>query len=260
MSKPLLSVIIPVYNTQDFLEECLETTIVNDERVQYIIVNDGSIDNSSKIINRIAIGFSNVILVNQRNKGLSEARNAGLRLVNSKWVTFVDSDDFMDKFRIQRIVDYLEKSDNCDLYSLPVMSYENGKRKVAQDCNDNHTINEYIYRVMKGNFQIGVWSYVFRTEIIRNNHIFFDKGRLFEDKFFLPKYLKNISNVQSLPSNKVGYYYYRMRSNSITHKKMSLKKLTDWHDSGVYITDFFLKFKKLDSKTVFAINEPEMSI
>lgn len=260
MSKPLLSVIIPVYNMQNYLKKCLETTIIDDERVQYIIVNDGSSDSSYEIIKSETANASNVILINQKNQGLSEARNAGLKLVSSKWVTFVDSDDFMDQFRIQKIINLLEKEDNSDLYTLPVMLYQDGEKAILQDSSDSYTTDRYIYQLMSGAFQIGVWSYLFKTEIIHSNRITFDKGRLFEDKFFLPKYLKNVSNIQAISSKKIGYYYYRMRPGSITHEKLSLKKIIDWYDSGEYITNSFSNIDGLDRKTVFAIDEYKNTI
>lgn len=260
MSKELLTIIIPVYNVENYVEECLKTAIIDDEKIKYLIINDGSSDNSLNIIKKQIKNRKNVLLINQENKGLSEARNEGLKYVRSKWVTFIDSDDFLDPFRIEQLITFLEEDGNYDLYSLPVMLFDNGEKKVLQNSSNKYKLNKYIYYLMNGELQIGVWSYIFKTEIINKNHIRFDKDRLFEDKFFLPKYISNISEVQSVPANKIGYYYYRMRPMSITHKKINAKRVKDWYDSGKYITHSLSKFNNLDRETILAINEYENTI
>lgn len=253
ISKKILTVIIPVFNVEKYLEKCLSTVLIKDERVQYIIVNDGSTDGSLKIIRKNLAKYSNIIFINQKNKGLSMARNAGLELANTKWVTFIDSDDFTDNFRIEKLLNVLEGEDN-DLIILPVMKYENSNLTKLQDIEGRIDVNKYIFDIMTNSLELGVWAYVFKLQIIREHNIKFDKGRRFEDKYFIPKYLKWISNIIAISSNKVGYYYYRMRFGSLTHEKNTIEKINDWYDSGKYITNEFSVFKSLDSGTIKAIN------
>ena len=97
MKNPKLSIIIPVYNTGEYLSRCLDSVINQTyKEIEIICVNDGSTDNSLQILNDYAKCDDRIIIINQKNLGSSEARNNGLKIIKGKWVGFVDSDDWVD--------------------------------------------------------------------------------------------------------------------------------------------------------------------
>ena len=105
----LISVIIPVYNVEKYLAECVESVRGHDD-TEIILINDGSTDNSGNICDSYADG--NIIVVHTKNCGLSSARNTGLKLAKGKFVYFMDSDDCMDDFG--KILDFISKND-CEI-------------------------------------------------------------------------------------------------------------------------------------------------
>ena len=97
-----LSIIVPVYNVADYLPKCLDSLLVQDlsqNEYEIIVVNDGSTDNSGKIAEEYSKTYSNIILINQENQGLSGARNTGIQNAKGEYVQFVDSDDYLEPNR-----------------------------------------------------------------------------------------------------------------------------------------------------------------
>ena len=112
-----VSIIIPVYNVEDYLEECLES-IVNQsiglKNIEVIIINDGSSDNSIKILNKYQNKYKDWISINRENKGLSETRNEAINLVTTNYIMFLDSDDYLDKDTLKEMYDIIIK-ENSDI-------------------------------------------------------------------------------------------------------------------------------------------------
>ena len=105
-----LSIIIPVYNVEKYIEKCLLSCIKQDisyEDYEIVVVNDGSPDNSITIVERIAKDYSNIRIINQENQGLSGARNTGMKHAKGNYIWFVDSDDYIEENCLGRIVSYL---------------------------------------------------------------------------------------------------------------------------------------------------------
>ena len=103
----ILSIIVPVYNVEKYLERCIESLIHQDiepSDYEIIMVNDGSTDHSGIIAEQLTSKYENIILFNQRNQGLSGARNSGLKLCRGKYVMFVDSDDFLEKNSLMYLI------------------------------------------------------------------------------------------------------------------------------------------------------------
>lgn len=99
---PLISVIIPVYNTKNYVKRCIDSVLSQTyKNIEAIVVNDGSTDGSKELLNEVYGNIPNVILVHQKNKGVSAARNKGLDLVSGKYVCFLDSDDWLEKDAIE---------------------------------------------------------------------------------------------------------------------------------------------------------------
>lgn len=258
----ILSVVIPVYNVQAYIKECLESILIDDERVSYFIVNDGSTDDSESIIKKIIKNRANVFYIKQENKGLSCARNTALDYVNSKWVTFIDSDDFVDNYRFRSLVRILCKNKfDSNLLCMPVKNYINSQETILQDGRGYMSVSRYVSNMIVGKYQIGVWSFVFDLSTLRKLNLRFKPKALFEDKFFVPDYLKYVNKIYFISSEDIGFYYYRIRKNSITTSNINEKKVKDWYESGKYMHDALLSLSpRLDKNAILKINENENMI
>ena len=142
LQEPQVSIIVPVYNVERYLEQCLES-IVNQTygNIEIICVNDGTKDNSGVILSRYAENDSRVMVINQENQGLSGARNTGMRYVHGKYVMFVDSDDWIDLDTCEQAVSMAEKY-NADLVLWSyVREFENASKEKYMFW-DNETVFE----------------------------------------------------------------------------------------------------------------------
>ena len=117
-----LSIIVPIYNVENYLEYCLNSIvpILSNENVELILVNDGSTDKSESICNMYIEKYKNIRYIYQDNQGLSEARNTGIKNSNGKYVTFIDSDDFIN---YQILLDFLNSFDTPDVIFLNAVKY-----------------------------------------------------------------------------------------------------------------------------------------
>lgn len=122
-----IDIIIPVYNCRNFIDRCLKSILDQkcQEKLRIILVDDGSTDGSSKIVDDYANNFQNIIAIHKKNGGISSARNSGLKLVNSEYFTFVDSDDWLEKDYIKKVILQLT-TNSVDVLMLPYLrEYKN---------------------------------------------------------------------------------------------------------------------------------------
>lgn len=235
-SDSLVSVIVPVYNTEDYLEECFlslkEQTYKN---IEMIFVNDGSTDGSEELLKKFEKEDKRARVFNKKNEGLSSARNAGLKVARGEFVTFLDSDDYLTKGAIGYLVglalkhgvgivacphyeDYggIKKDFNRGGFPTKVFSIEEGLREMLEERG----------------FNLQATSKLYKRELFKN--IRFPEGKLHEDvgatyKLFLEDYSEN--NKAKMVFGSEPQYYYRMREGSIVNKfdfrKMDLVELTD---------------------------------
>lgn len=223
-SGELISVIVPVYNVADYLEQCLDS-ILNQtyKEFEVILVDDGSTDTSYSICDEYVKRDSRFHLFRQENKGLSAARNAGLELCRGGYVTFVDSDDFVSPEYLQRMIENLKQADAdiaiCEHYRL-----ENGTFYFQKhDLNDREIISsrDAFKRIHQVNYAVA-WGKLFKSSLFR--YVRFPVGRVYEDSFTLPKLYMFCEKIVVLPDE---LYCYRQRSTSIINSQYSFEKIAD---------------------------------
>lgn len=225
-----LSIIIPVYNAEGFIENTVDTIFeqkLND--FELIIVNDGSTDNSLEVCNRIVKTYDNVKVFSKENEGVSVARNYGVSKATGEWVTFVDADDGLMEGAFEELDDILNSE-----YELLLFDYTSNKNIANNFPNTNSSIDVdqlrrcvlnyvgYFKDIQKSGYLINTynnwtcWGKLFKREIIVNNNVLFPKGITHgEDLVFLYKYYSNIS--KAIHINKV-FYYYRLDNVSVTRR------------------------------------------
>ena len=236
----LISIIIPVYNVEQYLRECLDSVVNQTLReIEIICVNDGSTDGSLAILEEYAQKDARIQIVNQQNMGQSSARNVGMALAKGRYIQLLDSDDTIDTdlCRMTFIsaeyhhadvlffdyVTYDVKSDVHYAKNFPTLSYagntfqENDAEKMKRDCVDGKSTNAWAFLI-----HIGPPLKLFRTDFLRENQLFFSTHlRRQEDVLFHWKVWFSAKRVGVLPAH---LYYYRSRPGSVIRKGKGVLK------------------------------------
>lgn len=217
--KPLISVIVPVYNVERYIEECLDSVVRQSyQNLQIIIVDDGSTDASSKKV-KSYLEDSRVYFIEQENKGLSGARNTGLAAAVGKYVLFVDSDDYLELKTIEELVVAMEEK-QVDLIRFNGRAFLDGLNEPIEQNNYDfsHRLQEgkkYTQDRFEANrrtFASPVYLYMVRREVLIKNVLTFYEGILHEDELFTTQVFLN-SNAMLYVN--AFYYNRRYRENSI---------------------------------------------
>lgn len=221
--EPLVSIIVPVYNTGSYLRQCLES-ILNQSynNIELIVINDGSTDNSLDIIQEYRQYNDNLILISQENRGQSYARNAGIKRSHGKYILFVDSDDYIDQTTVASIVGKMEKN-NLDLIRFPAKSFNDGSNEYFVESKYNfkkYMVPGKIYyqdKFLKSCFNKGFIAspvlYMVKRDVIINNDIYFPLSyKMYEDEIFT---LKLFLSVNKVMYDHKYYYFRRYREDSI---------------------------------------------
>lgn len=225
-----LSVIIPVYNVENYVEECILSVLnqsVNDMEV--IVVDNGSTDNSMKKIK--GINDKRVKVYSIEQCGVGAARNYGLRVSNGKYVAFMDSDDFLiNKNAYHDMINRLEKSNEVFITAKAKYYYEDGTFKSMEKNNNNIfknkqlTSKEYLLESIKSNrIYVVVWLSIYNRSFLIDNNLFFKEGILHEDELFTNKLLLKLDNILLFDEE---IYGYRQRKGSIMNQ-MNEKRIND---------------------------------
>ena len=182
-----LSVIVPVYNVENYLERCIDSLLCQDiphDEYEIILVNDGSTDSSYNIAKRLAEENNNIILLTQKNQGASVARNTGLEHVHGKYVFFVDSDDYLKDNSLGGIVAVAEsnKLDICIFKCLAKWS-DDTLHNIGYPFEKNKVFTGE-QMLLQGYLVSAVWNCLYLVDLIRRNNISFYPGMVHEDVVF----------------------------------------------------------------------------
>lgn len=242
-----LSIIIPIYNVESYLRECLESVYAVNLLKEVILVNDGSTDHSLQIAEEFAEKYpEETILISQENRGLSAARNTGLEKAKGEYIYFIDSDDFLDSKAFEDFF-YKIKGTDLDIINGSGFRYEDGEFTDPITHNEHITVTEnpisgreFLYRMFEADSYVDyVWLNIYRRDFLLENSFFFQEGISYEDILFSsPAFLK-AKNIRHIESH---FYSYRIRENSITNTK---RNYMDFFYIFNFLTDFVLE-KKLE--------------
>ena len=209
---PKYSIIIPVYNAERYIDECL-SSILNQNFNDYeiILINDGSTDKSSIICKKYADKYTLIRYFNKYNEGVSATRNYGIDKANGKYIIFIDSDDVIEK-NFLSVIDNDIKNNDFLIYGYYKM-YCNKKIKYKLETTINkEQLKKLIYTDEKISGYL--WNKVFRADVILNNKLKFNtKIHYSEDLLFIDDYMEFVNNFYI---ESQCLYNYRMRKNSVT--------------------------------------------
>lgn len=228
---PKVSVIVPFYNVEEYIEKCIKSLVnqtLND--IEIILVNDGSQDNSINIAKKYAAEYpSKIIYLEKENGGLGDARNYGIPFANGKYIAFVDSDDYVEKDMYEEMIKKAETEDSdmveCDFW------WEYSEKNIKIDIG---SIYEGKHEALV-NARVVAWNKLIKKEIVVKNEIQFPKRYKYEDiEFFykLNPYLNKISFV------KKPFIHYIQRNNSLSNSQNERTK------EIFFVLDNVLKYYK----------------
>ena len=224
---PLVSVIIPVYNTAKYLQRCINGLEAQSyKNLELIFVNDGSNDDSVKILKNSEEHYENIIIINQENKGPSAARNAGLEVARGKWVLFCDSDDSVQKEWAERLVINAEEHPNSLVICGLLHFYpSNGKRESTTIKSGYYRKDQY-YELIEPGMAGSVCIKAFLNSIIQTKMLrFCEDVRFAEDALFVLDYMEGVDSFYLLEDPLYCYYHYdnderKSLSVDVTHDQM----------------------------------------
>lgn len=193
MSEIKVSVIIPVYNAEKYLKECLDSVISQSlKEIEIICIDDGSTDNSLEILKEYTQNDNRIIVLQQKNSGAGVARNRGLKIAKGEYLSFLDSDDFFDKQMLMK--SYCEAvKHNADIVMFRHNRYDEGNDKfyrLSHMMNPNNFPKIEIFNVedMESNFYFSIygwtWDKLFKKSLINNYNLRFQTVRIYNDMFF----------------------------------------------------------------------------
>lgn len=234
----LVSVIIPVYNVEKYLPKCLDTVINQTyKNLEIILVDDGSPDNSGKICDEYAGKDSRIKVIHKENGGLSDARNAGIEVAKGKYITFIDSDDYVDDDYVAYLYDMLlTYKTKISIASHRVISENKKKDRYAHCASICVSSKETLKKLLYDDYvDTSAWAKMFELTLFKN--IKFPVGRLYEDAATIYKLIDKCENI-CISTKPI--YNYCIRKDSISQNSFSERKL-DLIKSTEEMTDYIEK-------------------
>lgn len=253
-NNPLISVIVPIYNSEKYLERCI-TSICNQTypNLEIILVNDGSKDHSLTICKTFAKKDKRIVIKDITNGGVSNARNTGLLIAKGEFIQFLDSDDFIDKNYIKSLYDIIKVNDIgmalCAIKSFDIYSKLIDEWTIEDSILNFDNIDQILFLDLINSFLLfGPVNKLYKKDIITKNSIKFDKSLSYgEDLLFNLEYFKHISKISI--TNKIAYNYVHDNPNSLS-KKLYEDKIQIACRIHFALLDFFKRLSLVDEKSL----------
>ena len=242
MNNELISIIVPIYNTEAYLEKCINSIINQTYKdLEIILVNDGSPDNSLKICEKYANIDKRIKIIDKENGGLSSARNAGLEIATGKYIGFVDSDDYIENDMFETLYSLI-KSEEADISMVSYKEYRNNLvTRITGEDNKIITFNKLeALKKLLINIEIEnyVWNKLFKSELFKE--IRFPDGENYED---IVTTIKLFGKANKLIYKKTPKYNYIKRNNSIVNS-FNYKAIKDYYTATVERYNYLLEKAK----------------
>lgn len=235
----LLSIIVPTYNVETYLGNCLESLVnqnLKDDCYEIIVVNDGATDSSPEIAVQYEKKYAQIWVHHQENQGLSAARNKGISLAKGKYIYFIDSDDYIAENTLKYALDLLEKH-QLDVLGLRVKNTASLGIKATDNPEimqgEPAKVTDGITYIAENNYLNNAWWYFINREFLLNTKLQFPVGRFVEDANFTAQLLCQSRRIMR---SSLDFYRYVIRPNSIMRRrsKTHTKKMIADYEKNVY--------------------------
>lgn len=243
-----ISVVIPVYNVEKYLSECLDSVINQTyKNLQIILVDDGSTDSSGKICDEYAEKDDRITVVHQSNAGAGAAKNTGLELIDGDYFSIIDSDDYIELDMYEKMVNSLEKYNSdiaqCLFRNVFVNDSFDRKYKIKDNYPKVLTSKKFLSELLYDWKYAIFWNKLFKSSLLKE--IRFPVGRKIDDEFFTYKLVCNAKKVVNIDNI---LYNYRMRKTSVMNENNTDRLIYDRIDCFIerynYVSDIYPSLKK----------------
>ncbi|MGR5333189.1 glycosyltransferase family 2 protein [Photobacterium damselae] len=230
---PDISIIVPVYNVEDYVFECINSLINQTiHNIEIIVVDDGSTDASLDVISKFS--DTRIKVISKRNGGLSSARNEGIKIATGKYIAFLDSDDWVEPFAYKTLLDAAIRCNSdiviCGFY----LAYETCSKRITPSSIDNLNIKiepQYLSKI-----KVAAWDKLYKRSLFVDNDITYPQGLYYEDT---PTTIPLLLKSNSITIIDEALIYYRQRDGSITKEREFNNKCFDIY-KGVDIIYSFI--------------------
>ena len=223
MDMEKISVIIPIYKVEAFLEKCVNSVINQTyKNLEIILVDDGSPDNCGKMCDEFAEKDTRIVVIHKENGGLSDARNVGIDIASGEYITFIDSDDYVEEDYVDFLYNLMKKQNDIDISICCCNVVYSGGRIIDNTTNEffimspRAALKNMLYDRGVG---VSAWAKLYSRKIF--NTVRFPVGRLFEDSAVVQK---TIMQCKKISVGLVSKYNYIIRDNSITNRNFTRAK------------------------------------
>lgn len=251
--KPLISVIVPVYNGEKFIDQCINS-ITNQtlKDIEILIINDGSKDSTLDIIEKISKADSRIKIINQKNLGVSAARNNGISKARGKYIGFVDADDYIDKTMYEKMYEKAEEFNSdivvCNVNDVLASREKKVSLNLQEGIIDIESTKESEF-LSDEYFKLGtaVWHKIFRSNLIKENNIkFINYSKVAsEDTLFNYEAMLKAKRIYCLNE---ALYDYKIVENSLTKSKSAKENMVERCMNTVNIMNDFLIKNKINDE------------
>lgn len=245
---PLISIIVPTYNVEKYIRTCIESILAQTYRnIEVIIVNDGSTDQSLAVISDLICSHHNIKVINQKNQGLSVARNTGIDAATGKYIAFVDADDKIKPDFVSSLYQIADKT-GADIVRGSFRDFNgNIPKGWVPDFNVPTNYGTIVLdQFLSSNISFVVWSSIYRLDFINSNHIRFTPGILFEDADFTIRAYMLAKLVATSPEPNYAYRINRPGSILTTKTTKNAKKMSLSEEKIISQFISMLKHEKSD--------------
>lgn len=246
---PVISVIVPVYNVEKYLHQCIESILSQTfEEFELLLIDDGSIDNSGKICDEYAEKDSRIKVIHQHNQGQAKARNVGIDAAGGEWVAFVDSDDYIASDMMAVLLE-TAVAQHADMVMCNFSRFKDGDEYIAEErlpapfLYENTEQKKFLSFVENSElsvYHIVPWGKIYHKTVFEG--IRYPEGRIYEDSAIAPALLDNAKKIVCL---KDSFYFYRTNPQSTTQRSFSIKNF-DYLLLCKDRIDYFLMHRKIE--------------
>lgn len=237
-----ISLIVPIYGVEKYIERC-SLSLFNQtyENIEYVFVNDCSLDNSIKILTTVIARYPNKkesikLISHDKNRGLAAARKTGVMHATGDYLMHVDSDDWLELNAVEELVEIIKKQEP-DIINFGYFA-EYGKKTVKIPCNDNSK-DDLIIKILTNKNHSSIWSKIYKTDFYTSSNIFAEEGlNQGEDYVVVPRLLYKAKNYCS--TARCFYHYEMSNVNSYTNN-INYGAIDNIHKADEILYDFFFK-------------------
>lgn len=231
---PKYSIIIPVYNVEKYIKKCLDSVFNQTEKdFEVIVINDGTKDNSMDIVKKY-----DVKVINQKNGGLSAARNTGVSHAKGKYIIFLDSDDYLDNKLLENLSKSLKNNPDLVRFQIREVYEDNDKTVEYKEVSFENKKGEEAFSIIsKYHFIENAWCYCIKRSFYEKEHFSFKVGTIHEDYGLIPLIIMKAKKVNSI--DYLGYNYLQRKGSimSTNDYQKTLKKVNDMYTHYKYLIE-----------------------